>query len=158
MSGFSAALRGLRGQDMEESARALLRRLEGGAAYPAAKAGTAEARTENLAGLSPVPGAEDGDKRAQAAPAAAEEEAAAEREAWRQESGQLTKRLRELSREREQAAADGGTADKEERRAAFAGPERRYENAVGGRGMEMSRVSEFFRRDSRRYDAGFPRY
>lgn len=38
--------------------------------------------------------------------------------------------------------------------AAFCGPERRYDGAVGARGMEMSRVSEFFRRDSRRYDAG----
>ena len=60
-----------------------------------------------------------------------------------------------LSREWERAArgdvSDGAGA-------AFAGPERRYENAVGARGMEMSRVSDYFRRDSRRYDAGFTRY
>lgn len=42
--------------------------------------------------------------------------------------------------------------------AAFSGPERRYDNAVGARDMEMSRVSDYFRRDSRRYDAGFTRY
>ena len=34
----------------------------------------------------------------------------------------------------------------------------RYENAVGIRGLEMSRVSDYFRRDSRRYDSGFERY
>ncbi len=42
--------------------------------------------------------------------------------------------------------------------AAFAGPERRYDDAAGARGMEMSRVSDYFRRDSRRYDAGYTRF
>lgn len=42
--------------------------------------------------------------------------------------------------------------------AAFQGPDRRYENAVGARGTEMGRVSDYFRRDSRRYDAGYARY
>ena len=42
--------------------------------------------------------------------------------------------------------------------AAFRGPERHYEGAIGARGTEMSRISEFFRRDSRRYDTGFTRY
>ena len=60
-----------------------------------------------------------------------------------------------LSRER-------GNFDRRDSRggsgAAFAGPERRYEDAAGARGMEMSRVSDFFRRDSRRYDAGYRRY
>ena len=42
--------------------------------------------------------------------------------------------------------------------AAFRGPERHYEGAVGARGTEMRRISEFFRRDSRRYDTGFTRY
>lgn len=55
-------------------------------------------------------------------------------------------------------AARGGTSDREVNPAsgaAFCGPERRYDGAVGARGMEMSRVSDFFRRDSRRYDTGF---
>lgn len=47
-------------------------------------------------------------------------------------------------------SADGAGGGQEST-AAFQGPERRYENAVGARGMEMSRVSEFFKRDSRRY-------
>lgn len=37
-------------------------------------------------------------------------------------------------------------------------PHRRYENAVGRRRLEMSRVSDYFSRDSRRYDAGFEKY
>lgn len=55
---------------------------------------------------------------------------------------------------RVRASDTDGAADT----APFQGPERRYENAVGARGMEMSRVSDYFRRDSRRYDAGFTRY
>ena len=35
---------------------------------------------------------------------------------------------------------------------------RRYEYAEGTRSFEMSRVSDWFRRDSRRYDSGFERY
>lgn len=38
--------------------------------------------------------------------------------------------------------------------AAFQGPEHRYDPAAGARGAEMSRVSDFFKRDSRRYDSG----
>lgn len=37
-------------------------------------------------------------------------------------------------------------------------PHRRYENAVGRRRLEMDRVSDYFRRDSRRYDSGFDKY
>jgi hypothetical protein len=37
-------------------------------------------------------------------------------------------------------------------------PHRRYENAVGRRELEMSRVSDYFSRDSRRYDTGFEKY
>lgn len=60
--------------------------------------------------------------------------------------------LRERALERDGAQAVGAGA------AAFSGPERRYENSAGARGMEMSRVSDFFRRDSRRYDAGYTRF
>lgn len=37
-------------------------------------------------------------------------------------------------------------------------PGKAYENAVGTRGTEMGRISEFFRRDSRRYDAPLEKY
>lgn len=60
---------------------------------------------------------------------------------------------------RERESAERGDLDRSgDAGAAFAGPERRYDNATGARGMEMSRVSDYFRRDSRRYDAGYTRF
>lgn len=59
-------------------------------------------------------------------------------------------------------AAPGSAAaaarDEETRGAAAERSLRRDERAVGARGLEMSRVSDYFRRDSRRYDSGFEKY
>lgn len=56
------------------------------------------------------------------------------------------------------AASAAAISGQNEKAAAPPSAHRRYENAVGSRGLEMSRVSDYFRRDSRRYDTGYERY
>jgi hypothetical protein len=156
MREFEKSLRGLSQAQLEQCAKTLLERLNGAGA-----AATVERQTWDESG-------EKARKRqdyGQAAEVSATEAA----DAYAQDTGGetktaetaqetvlLRKRLDELSREREKnlAGEDGDNGVS----AAFRGPERRYDNAVGSRGMEMSRVSDFFRRDSRRYDAGFEKY
>lgn len=77
----------------------------------------------------------------------------------RTEMQALEKRLQRLSGQRRGMArqsGEDGTSDAYA--AAFRGPERQYEGAVGARGTEMRRISDYFRRDSRRYDTGFTTY
>ena len=77
----------------------------------------------------------------------------------RAEAQTLEKRLQSVSQQRRgrvQPSGEGG--ENGTHTAAFRGPERQYEGAVGARGTEMRRISDYFRRDSRRYDTGFTRY
>lgn len=72
------------------------------------------------------------------------------------ETHSLEERLQSVSKQRRgrvQLSGEDGAHT-----AAFRGPERQYEGAVGARGMEMRRISDYFRRDSRRYDSGFTTY
>ena len=72
------------------------------------------------------------------------------------EARSLEKKLQSVSRQRRGSLRQSGEA--ETHTAAFRGPERQYEGAVGARGTEMRRISDYFRRDSRRYDTGFTTY
>ena len=77
----------------------------------------------------------------------------------REEMRALERRLQSVSGQRRGSLRQSGEdEDSGVYTAAFRGPERHYEGAVGARGTEMRRISEYFRRDSRRYDAGFTRY
>lgn len=79
--------------------------------------------------------------------------------ASRAETQALERRLESISaRRRGSLRQSGEDGESGTYTAAFRGPERQYEGAVGARGMEMRRISEYFRRDSRRYDTGFTRY
>ena len=77
----------------------------------------------------------------------------------RMEARALERRLQSVSGQRRGSLRQSGEDENSGvYTAAFRGPERHYEGAVGARGTEMRRISEFFRRDSRRYDTGFTRY
>lgn len=77
----------------------------------------------------------------------------------REEAKALEKQLQSLSRQRRgRVQPSGEDGESGAHTAAFQGPERQYEGAVGARGTEMRRISDYFRRDSRRYDTGFTTY
>lgn len=77
----------------------------------------------------------------------------------RAEAQALEERLQSVSDQRRGRARQSGEDEGNGvHTAAFRGPERQYEGAVGARGMEMRRISDYFRRDSRRYDTGFTTY
>ncbi len=185
MSGFDRALGALGRQEMLECARGLLRFLAGaGALSGSAAASGGAAGIDGRVGGRGVPAtAEAGASGGGFALAAA---GRAGRDVRQVRGGQERARREVFDgfEGAESAPERGGEPDGPERREralslfprgreraarwepdscggsgpAFAGPERRYDSAVGARGMEMSRVSDFFRRDSRRYDAGYKRY
>lgn len=183
MSGFDRALGALSRQEMLECARGLLKFLTGEAGRVSGAGGEAGLDGVRRAGRrgdsaeaesgASVPGARDvaaagrGGRRGGGVPESERVRRGAdgpESAEWRRGYGEaaegadrrgepaLSSAARERGAVREDAQDSGAGA------AAFQGPERRYENAVGARGMEMSRVSDYFRRDSRRYDAGFTRF
>lgn len=182
MSGFDRALGALSRQEMLECARGLLRVLAGAEARGASGAGgglglDGGVRRSGGRGVSAEAGAfgagaRDLTEAGRAGRGAAEMQALGRagrgferlesgegRREFGGETGDLERRERALGlsvRARERSG-EGEERDAGQT-AGFLGPERRYENAVGARGMEMSRVSDYFRRDSRRYDAGFNRY
>lgn len=178
MSGFERALRAMSREEMCECARELMACLTGrsgkGETRTELKAGAAENRVGHEWGAYTREEIRRSERRTEAARTAGC--GGDIRDAGRGGDGsELTERARipegavqtpEVVRARygrrfevygDRRSRGGGT-DIETGAAAFQGPERRYENAVGARGSEMSRVSDYFRRDSRRYDAGFTRY
>ena len=75
------------------------------------------------------------------------------------EARSLEKKLQSVSRQRRGRVPQSGEGGENgAHTAAFRGPERQYEGAVGARGTEMRRISDYFRRVSRRYDTGFTMY
>lgn len=153
MDDFDLLVDGLTPAQLDESAAALLRVLEG--TPPRESPGDALAR----AILRAVP------------PAPADGESAAERSVLAAQAAARTLLTRifpgnapaapqsESGGENAAPGSAAAAARGEETRAAPAERSlRRDERAVGARGLEMSRVSDYFRRDSRRYDSGFEKY
>ena len=179
MSGFERALRAMSREEMCECARELMACLTGRIGKGETRAELVSGAAENRAGhewgayaREEIQRSERGTKAARTA-----ERGGNIRDAGHGGDGsELTERTRipegavqtpEVVRARygrrfevygDRRYRGGGGTDIETGAAVFQGPERRYENAVGARGSEMSRVSDYFRRDSRRYDAGFTRY
>lgn len=161
MSEFNRLLRSMSGEEIRRCAGELAEALGGGtgqsyrvSAGPSERTARGRARPTEIeseaSALSEAP-ADSGDEREDV-----------NNEPQSAEQSELEKKLRELS-EVKLISLGGKTAedtgeDAESGRTAFSGPERRYENEVGARSAEMNRVSDFFKRDSRRYDAGFRRY
>lgn len=161
MSEFNRLLRSMSGEQVRRCAGELAEALGGGtgqsyrvSASPSERTTRGRARPAEDESEAPIPyeaPAESGDEREEG-----------KKEPQSAERAELEKKLRELS-ESKLTSLGGETAENtgeaaEGGRTAFSGPERRYENEVGARSAEMNRVSDFFKRDSRRYDAGFKRY
>ena len=166
MSDFQKELRALSGEEMRSWASLLLRRLQGDGERAAPETETVfssarnvreETRTRAASRLLVPEEAAPETGRAEPEPESAREDALRGNEAAEGEIQTLRTRLESLSRERTGRTQDENGEERGES-VPFSGPEIRYENAQGARGMEMDRVSEFFRRDSRRYDAGFRLY
>lgn len=187
MSGFDRALGALDRREMLECARGLLRVLAGeagGLSAASPVSGGVGGEAGRAGGRENFPDGEAGELEYGARDLAAAGRAG--RDVRRSRGGERERRggFPDETENAERAQEDAGAPDGAERPgrgsfrlsrgreiaergepdgsggsgAAFAGPERRYDNAVGARGMEMSRVSDYFRRDSRRYDSGFTRY
>lgn len=185
MSGFDRMLGALSARDMLECARGLLRFLAGeagGSAAAPAASGGGGGEAGRAGGREDLPGGEAGEFGGVRELAAA---GRGGREVRRSRGGERARRENfDGGGDARKAREDAGALDGADRRAreafrlprgsedaergepdgpggagaAFAGPERRYDNAVGARGMEMSRVSDYFKRDSRRYDTGYTRF
>ena len=180
LSDFDRTLRGLSGPEMLECARSLLERLSGGAANAAVRPGAAELKpvgSEN-AGRAGPDGIYRGERNLRALDGTSPRDPgfAAARSGIPEtglSGGRLTRdsqrraaetpdapveTLRRsppaaLSTQTERAGDSSGSLPASSG-AAFQGPEFLYDPAAGARGSEMSRVSDFFKRDSRRYDSG----
>jgi hypothetical protein len=155
MDDFDNLVKSLSGEELEACAGELLALLEGrkktaGAADELAyELADSTARAENTAGAENTPGDEqDGTVIQRAARLIAGFIAGTERNG---NGGDAAPAQTDANLKK----AAENTADTSAARPAEA---ERYENAVGLRGLEMGRVSDYFRRDSRRYDTGFQRY
>lgn len=152
MDDFDLLVDGLTPAQLDESAAALLRVLEG--TPPRESPGDALARAI-LRAVPPAPS--DGESAAEKSVSAAQ--AAARTLLSRVFPGNAPAAQKSESGGENAAPGSAAAAARgEETRAAAERSLRRDERAVGARGLEMSRVSDYFRRDSRRYDSGFEKY
>lgn len=152
MDDFDLLVDGLTPAQLGESAAALLRILEG--TPPRESPGDALARAI-LRAVPPAPA--DGESAAEKSVLAAQ--AAARTLLTRIFPGNAPAAPKSESGGENAASGSAAAAARgEETRAAAERSLRRDERAVGARGLEMSRVSDYFRRDSRRYDSGFEKY
>lgn len=152
MDDFDLLVGGLTPAQLGESAAALLRILEG--TPPRESPGDALARAI-LRAVPPAPA--DGESAAEKSVLAAQ--AAARTLLSRVFPGNAPAAPKSESGGENAASGPAAAAARgEETRAAAERSLRRDERAVGARGLEMSRVSDYFRRDSRRYDSGFEKY
>lgn len=152
MDDFDLLVDGLTPAQLGESAAALLRILEG--TPPRESPGDALARAI-LRAVPPAPA--DGESAAEKSVLAAQ--AAARTLLTRIFPGNAPAAPKSESGGENAAPGSAAAAARgEETRAAAERSLRRDERAVGARGLEMSRVSDYFRRDSRRYDSGFEKY
>ncbi len=153
MDDFDLLVDGLTPAQLDESAAALLRVLEG--TPPRESPGDALARAI-LRAVPPAPA--DGESAAEKSVLAAQ--AAARTLLSRVFPGNAPAAPKSESGGENAAPGSAAAAarDEETRASAAERSLRRDERAVGARGLEMSRVSDYFRRDSRRYDSGFEKY
>lgn len=177
MSGFDESIRRLRPELFQEISRQLLERLGQGKGAPTARRDDSGFDTGDAYGKrrarygGDADGAdaerkelffpEEPEKRARSRAAAADEERYREERAMPQEDGgDATAAERYPFPEREMPGEESGTRHRPELQAGLAASSIRRRTQREGRGEEpdMEKISDFFRRDARRYDGGFEQY